>query len=211
MLPDSERRRFSHRTPAHITPQGEAIPLGDVVHFEARKGVDLLRRVNGELAVTVYADLDPDLGNANEIIATLNDGILPELQAKYGIGVGYEGKPQEQAENMQTATGAMLGLALIHVVLAGCSAPTRAAGDHDRHLLRPHRGGDRAHSPPFGTGAHVGHGTVRSVRHHRQRFHRAGELLPATGGRRHGTLPAREACVRRLRAVLSPPSPPSPG
>ena len=120
MLPDSERRRFSaiERLPI-ITSQGEAIPLRDVVTFDARKGVDLLRRVNGELAVTVYADLDPEQGNANEIIAILNDGILPELKSRYGIGVGYEGKLQEQAENLQDlATGALVGLAIIYIVLA---------------------------------------------------------------------------------------------
>ncbi len=61
MLPDSERRRFSalERLPI-ITNQGEAISLRDVVTFDARKGVDLLRRVDGELAATVYADLDPN-------------------------------------------------------------------------------------------------------------------------------------------------------
>jgi multidrug efflux pump subunit AcrB len=120
MLPDSERRRFSaiERLPI-ITNQGEAIPLRDVVTFDARKGVDLLRRVNGELAATVYADLDPEQGNANEIIATLNEGILPELKRRYGIGVGYEGKLQEQAENLQDlATGALVGLAIIYIVLA---------------------------------------------------------------------------------------------
>ena len=120
MLPDSERRRFSaiERLPV-ITPQGEAVPLRDVVTFEARKGVDLLRRVNGELAVTVYADLDPEKGNANAIIASLNEETLPTLQARYGVGVGYEGKLQEQADNMRDmATGALLGLAIIYIVLA---------------------------------------------------------------------------------------------
>lgn len=120
MLPDNERRQFSalERLPI-ITAQGEAIALRDVVNFDARKGVDLLRRVNGELAVTVYADLDPEQGNANEIIASLNDSTLPDLKAKYGIGVGYEGKLQEQADNLKDmATGALLGLALIYVVLA---------------------------------------------------------------------------------------------
>ncbi len=120
MLPDQERRRFSaiERLPI-ITPQGEAIPLRDVVRFDARKGVDLLRRVDGELAVTVYADLDPEQGNANAIIAALNEETLPRLQARYGVGVGYEGKLQEQAENLKDmATGALLGLAIIYIVLA---------------------------------------------------------------------------------------------
>ncbi len=120
MLPDQERRRFSaiERLPV-ITPLGEAIPLRDVVHFEARKGVDLLRRVNGELAVTVYADLDPEQGNANAIIAALKENTLPQLQARYGVGVGYEGKLQEQADNLRDmATGALLGLAIIYIVLA---------------------------------------------------------------------------------------------
>ena len=120
MLPDQERRRFSaiERLPV-ITPQGEAVPLRDVVRFDARKGVDLLRRVNGELAVTVYADLDPEQGNANAIIAALKENTLPQLQSRYGVGVGYEGKLQEQAENMRDmATGALLGLAIIYIVLA---------------------------------------------------------------------------------------------
>ncbi|EKF74738.1 cation multi-drug efflux protein [Alcanivorax hongdengensis A-11-3] len=120
ILPDAERRQFTalERLPI-ITREGEAIPLRDVVHFKARKGVDLLRRVGGQLAVTVSADLDPEQGNANEIIATLQQGLLPKLQARYGVGVDYEGKLQEQAENLRDmATGALLGLALIYVILA---------------------------------------------------------------------------------------------
>ncbi len=120
MLPDNERRRFSaiERLPI-ITPQGDAVPLRDVVSFDARKGVDLLRRVDGEMAVTVYADLDPEQGNANAIIEDLKAGTLPGLQARYGVGVGYEGKLQEQADNMRDmATGALLGLAIIYIVLA---------------------------------------------------------------------------------------------
>ena len=104
---------------AVITGQGEAVLLHEVFTLYSRKGVDLLRRVDGELAATVYADLDPEQGNANEIIATLNEGILPELKSRYGIGVGYEGKLQEQAENLRDlATGALLGLAIIYIVLA---------------------------------------------------------------------------------------------
>ncbi|MED5431558.1 MAG: efflux RND transporter permease subunit, partial [Pseudomonadota bacterium] len=38
---------------------------------------------------------------------------------KYGIGIGYEGKLQEQADNLRDlATGALLGLAIIYIVLA---------------------------------------------------------------------------------------------
>lgn len=120
MLPDSERGSLSSldRMPV-IAPNGDTLLLSDVVTFSSRQGVDLLRRVDGRLSVVVSADLDPEQGNANQIIQDLTEQVLPEIQARYHISVDVEGKLKEQAENMRDIqTGQMLALALIYIILA---------------------------------------------------------------------------------------------
>ena len=120
MLPDSERGSLSalDRMPI-IAPNGDTLLLSDVVTFSSRQGVDLLRRVDGRLSVVVSASLDPEQGNANQIIAALTDDILPDIKARYHISVDVEGKLKEQAESMRDVqTGQMLALALIYIILA---------------------------------------------------------------------------------------------
>ena len=120
MLPDSERNHLAalDRLPI-IAPNGASVPLGNVLEFASRQGVDLLRRVDSRQAVRVSADLDPELGNANEIVEALNRDLLPALQSRYNIGIDYEGKLAEQAENLaDIQTGLIIGLALIYLVLA---------------------------------------------------------------------------------------------
>ena len=120
MLPDSERGSLSalDRMPI-IAPNGDTLLLSDVVTFSSRQGVDLLRRVDGRLSVVVSADLDPEQGNANQIIAELTNELLPDIKARYQISVDVEGKLKEQAENLNDVrTGQMLALALIYIILA---------------------------------------------------------------------------------------------
>ena len=119
MLPDGERNYLSalDRLPI-IAPNGDALPLTDVVRFDSRQGVDLLRRVDNRLSVIVSADLDPERGNANQIVADISEKVLPGLKARYGIEVDFECKLKEQAENLEDIrTGQMLALALIYIIL----------------------------------------------------------------------------------------------
>ena len=120
MLPDSERGSLASldRLPI-ITPQGDTLLLSDVVNLSSRQGVDLLRRIDSRSSVVVSAVLDPDMGNANQIIATLQGDILPQLMARHQVRVDVEGKLKDQADNMQDIrTGQQLALALIFVILA---------------------------------------------------------------------------------------------
>lgn len=120
MLPDSERNHLADldRLPI-ITPGGETLLLADVVALDSRQGFDLLRRVDSRLSVIVSADLDPNRGNANEIMMALREDVLPDIMARYGIAVDYEGRLADQAENMRDIqTGIIVGLSLIYLVLA---------------------------------------------------------------------------------------------
>jgi len=119
-LPDDERDR--NRTLEEfplILPDGRSVPLSEVVHFSSRQGLDKLNHTNGQLNVIVSADLDEKQGNANEIFADLNKQVLPDLQRRYGVKIGLEGKAQDQAETIQDMKlGGFIGLALIYIVLA---------------------------------------------------------------------------------------------
>src|SRR5690606_38018183 len=102
-----------------ILPDGSAVPLSEVVRFQSRQGLDKLNHTNGQLNVVVSADLDEKQGNANEIFADLNTSFLPDLQRRYGLSIGLEGKAQDQQETIaDMKTGLMIGLALIYIVLA---------------------------------------------------------------------------------------------
>lgn len=120
MLPDEERFSLSQLEQLPIvTPTGQTIPLVNVVAFENRRGVNLLRRLDGELAVTVSADLDEARGNANEILKALSEKELPALQSTYGIRYGFEGKAKEQAQTFgDMGMGLLVGLLLIYLILA---------------------------------------------------------------------------------------------
>lgn len=120
MLPDSERGTLAalDRLPI-ITATGDTLLLSDVVELSSRQGVDLLRRIDSRSSVVVSADLDPEIGNANQIIEELTRTVLPDIIARYHISVDVEGKLKDQAENMQDIrTGQLLALALIFVILA---------------------------------------------------------------------------------------------
>jgi len=119
-LPESERD--STQTLEHFPvalPNGASVPLSEIVTFESRQGIDKLNHTNGILNVTVSADLDDKTANANEIFSDLNRSLLPDLQRRYGVTLGLEGKAQDQQETLNDMKlGMMIGLSLIFIVLA---------------------------------------------------------------------------------------------
>ncbi|MCP5015489.1 MAG: efflux RND transporter permease subunit [Ketobacter sp.] len=119
-LPDSERNSTQTLEYFPVTlSNGMTVPLSEVVHFDSRQGIEKLNHTNGALNVTVSADLDDKIANANEIFEDLNQGLLADLQRRYGISLGLEGKAQDQQETIaEMQMGMMIGLALIFIVLS---------------------------------------------------------------------------------------------
>ena len=120
VLPDEERNYLNilDRLPI-ILPDKTTIPLSNVVTFSAKKGIDTLKRLNGQLSVVVTGDVDDSISNANEILAELKATTLLELQSKYGLTLSFEGRAADQAETLgNMKLGAMLALLLIYIILA---------------------------------------------------------------------------------------------
>ncbi len=119
-LPDEERDRLStlEKLPVKL-PSGSSAPLSNVVEFRAKRGLDTLQRVDGQLALMVTADVDDKVANANEIIESMESGPLVELASKYGIRYSFEGKKADEKETLaDMKTGLYIALCLIYIILA---------------------------------------------------------------------------------------------
>jgi multidrug efflux pump subunit AcrB len=120
MLPDAERSTLATLENFMVRlPQGGSTPLSSVVKFEARRGFDVLRHTDSQLAIHVTATVDASLNNSNEILANLQQNLLPDITSRYGVTVGFEGRAEEQAETMgDMKDGLLIAFVLIYIILA---------------------------------------------------------------------------------------------
>jgi len=120
MLPDEARHRLSALDDFNLfLPNGQTVAMRSVVDFEERRGFKTLRHAEGDLAVTVYADVDRKIANANEIRSRLQTEILPGLVEEYGVAWEFSGRAEDQRETAaDMQRGALLALAMIYIVLA---------------------------------------------------------------------------------------------
>lgn len=120
MLPKAERelQRTLDSLPI-VTPKGGVAPLENIIHMESRRGLALLRHTDGQLGVSVTADVDNSVTNANQVIADLKADALPGILSRYGVQATFKGKAEEQREtSADMMSGAILGLAMIYIILA---------------------------------------------------------------------------------------------
>ncbi len=107
------------------TAQGAEVPFGQVAIAGHGRGFDTIQRTDRQRTINVTSDVDLSLGNPNEIIASLEAGVLPELTALYpGIRYAFEGEQQQQRETLE-GLGALFLVALI-VIYALLAIPLRS-------------------------------------------------------------------------------------
>jgi multidrug efflux pump subunit AcrB len=102
-----------------FSPSGESVALSSVVKWKNQQGFDVMRHVDGLLAVTVIGEVDKAINNPNEILNQLEESTLRDLTAKYGFSYSLEGQSARQRETFaDMKTGMLLGLTTIYIVLA---------------------------------------------------------------------------------------------
>lgn len=101
-------------------PNGKRVPLSTVVSFEEARGWSSIVHVNGQRTVTVQADVDTRLGNADAIVAELNTVFLPQLMASMpGLSFEVGGQSANSAETVASILrGFLIGLVGIYIVLS---------------------------------------------------------------------------------------------
>ena len=120
MLPDSERYRLTALDDFGVLlPGGDSVPLLSVVELRERRGFKTVRHAEGQLAVTVFADVDKQVANANDIRAQLRASLMPELATEYGLSWEFTGRAEDQRDTVDDMKrGALFALAMIYIVLA---------------------------------------------------------------------------------------------
>jgi multidrug efflux pump subunit AcrB len=115
-------QRESMATLSQLTvrvPDGRFVPLTQVMNLDHRQGFQALRHAEGELSVEVTASLNTRISTADQIIASLEENVLPSLASKYNLRYSFEGRAADQRETMEDMkTGLIIGLGLMYVVLA---------------------------------------------------------------------------------------------
>ena len=120
-FPAAERRRLAdiHRMRIRL-PDGTAVPFGTVAHVQPSRGYAVIERVDRRRVVSVTADVDDRVANANEINEALRRDVLPVLRHDFpGMAYSFEGEQREQMESLRSLGGNMaIALLGIFVVLS---------------------------------------------------------------------------------------------
>lgn len=103
-----------------VASNGTVLPLTAVVDIESRRGLSTINRYDRERTVTVSADVNNTLANAQEITQDLVRGFLPELRQKYkGLTTGFGGQRRASAETGSSMAKAFLiGVLGIYIILS---------------------------------------------------------------------------------------------
>ena len=99
-------------------PNGTRVPLTEIVETTERQNFSLVQRTQGKRTVAVTADLDTKVATTEEIVARLEEGIMPALSQKHGITYYYSGRDEERRKSFKDLqAGSYLALALIYIIL----------------------------------------------------------------------------------------------
>lgn len=100
-------------------PNGQAVPLIEVATIEEGRGYATVRRLDRERIITVSADVNRQLGNPEEIVASLRPRLV-ELEREYpGVRIVERGRQKDVAESFATLPlGMAVAAGLIYVTLA---------------------------------------------------------------------------------------------
>jgi len=119
--PIEERRSIADLENMRIrTPDGDEVPFGDVAEVSFGKGYSRIARINRQRTVTVGADIDPELVEPRQIIATMSETFIPELLSRYpGVEYGLEGASQDEQELQRKMLVALIAaIFLIYALIA---------------------------------------------------------------------------------------------
>lgn len=102
------------------TPDGAEVPFGQVAEVAGGRGFASIEREDRRRVVSVLADVDQKVTNAQEVMADLQRGTLPDLQAEFpSLRLSFEGEERDRMESLGSLRkGFAISLLLIYALLA---------------------------------------------------------------------------------------------
>ncbi len=118
-LRDDDRSAAGLRGLRLRTPGGGEVALVDVVDIREQRGFSVIRREDGVREVSVTAEVDNAVADANAIVADLPSAGLSAIADRYGVEFRFAGKAEEQQETFaDMRIGGIIALSSIYIVLA---------------------------------------------------------------------------------------------
>ncbi len=153
------------------TPTGGEVALSEVANVSERQAFAVLQRRDGQVSVSVTANVVPGLASVDAVIAALEAGKVRELRERYRLNATFEGRADVQRRAFRDlGLGTTIAMIAIYLILAfvfqSWSQPVLVM------LVIPLRLRRRDHGPlgdGFRSGLPVHGGLARSLRHPRQR------------------------------------------
>jgi len=120
-LPEEERELiYTVEELIVFTPSGGEIPLSEAAEITRGRAYTDIKRADGRRVISVTADVDENVGNANQIIADLKQNYLPAILDKYpGLSYSLQGQLRSQNESLEAlGVGFALAMVAIYAMLA---------------------------------------------------------------------------------------------
>jgi len=119
-FPAGVRRSLGDLERQHVfTPEGVAVPLGEVVEFEMAESFASVRRLNRERIVSITADVDSSVASPEAVVADLQPALDTAVARHPGVRLEVRGRQKDMADSFSSLPLAMLmAMAMIYVILA---------------------------------------------------------------------------------------------
>jgi multidrug efflux pump subunit AcrB len=119
-FPQEDRRTLASLEEMKIrTPQGDEVPVLQVIELEPGTGPAVIERTDRQRSIKVTADVEPGV-NANEVVAAFTEKVLNEIPRKFpGVRYGFEGEQKDQNDSVREIGIGFLGaLIAMYVMIA---------------------------------------------------------------------------------------------
>lgn len=120
--PEAERRSVEVLGEVSLlAPNGEKVPLSEVLEGYENRGLSTINRVDGQRTIKVSADVDKESGvNKNTLVKSFTEEVLGGLSDEFpGVRWGYRGEQEDQNTSVkEMSTRFMFALIMIYVLMA---------------------------------------------------------------------------------------------
>lgn len=103
-----------------IAPNGTRIPFSEIADYTIERGDIAINHLEGKREIQITADLKELKGSATEILADIQENVMPEILSKYSsVTPIYDGQSRERNKTTDSVNDvALIILGLIYIVIA---------------------------------------------------------------------------------------------
>lgn len=100
------------------TPQGDGIPLKNLVDLDIERGIVSIAHTDGKREIKVEADVANSEVSVTDMLANVADSIMPQILVGHpGVGFSMEGQSREQAKSQKSMAGVLPVIFLLMIAI----------------------------------------------------------------------------------------------